>query len=259
MPHTDQPTSKNLLFAAVAAGDYVRLQPYFERVRLGRNLVLVPANAPVEHVYFPEDGVVSIVSNTPAKGRTEVGIFGREGVSATFLLHGATDTPHESFVQVPGASALRIDTARFVEAVEQSVSLRTVLLRYVQSLMIQTAQCAASNAHQPMEARLARWLLMCHDRLEGDDIELTHEFMGMMIAAQRSGVTICLHNLEGEGMIRASRGRVFVRDRAKLLALAGDGYGVPEGQYSKLVAPFGKRTSAISAPEAADRRPEYSA
>lgn len=240
MSDPDQSASSNLLLAAMLAEDYGSLQPYLTRVELERGLELVPADAPVEYVYFPEGGVASIVSDTPGKGRTEVGIFGREGVSATFLLLGATDTPHQSFVQVAGVSALRIEAAPFLHALEQSNTLRTTLLRYVQVSLIQTAQSAASNAHQRVEARLARWLLMCHDRMNGDEITLTHEFMGMMIAADRSGVTVCLHILEGAGMIQSLRGRVIIRDRAKLLELAGDGYGMPEAQYSKLLVPFGK-------------------
>ena len=135
---------------------------------------------------------------------------------------------------------MRLQTAPYLAAVERSATLRRVLLRFVQTLMIQTAQSAAVNAHQQIEARLARWLLMCHDRVEGDVIELTHEFMGMMIAAERSGVTVTLHILEGAGMIRSTRGRVVILDRGKLMDLAGDGYGLPEAQYSELLRPFGK-------------------
>ena len=236
----DQSACKNLLLAAVSPNDYLRFHPHLVRVKLDRNLVLVPANALVEHVYFPEDGVVSIVSDRPGKGRTEIGIFGLEGMSATFLLLGATNTPHEAFVQVAGASALRIETARFVQAVEESDTLRMMLLRYVNSLIIQVAQSSVTNAQQQLEARLARWLLMCHDRIVGDEIAVTHEFMGMMITAHRSGITLSLHILEGAGMIRSRRGRVIIQDRSKLRELAGDGYGMPEAQYCKLIAPFGK-------------------
>lgn len=240
MSHSDQSTSKNILLATMLADDFARLRPYFQRVDLNRGDVIVPANGPVDYIHFPEGGVISIVSDMPGKGRTEVGIIGKEGVSATHLLLGASDTPHESFIQVGESTALRITTDKYLAAIEQSDTLRTMLLRFVQALMIQTAQSAATNAHQRIEARLARWLLMCHDRMDGDEIALTHDFMGMMIAAERSGVTVTLHILEGAGMIRSTRGRVLILDRAKLTDLAGEGYGVPEVQYSRLVAPFGK-------------------
>ncbi|RYE92638.1 MAG: helix-turn-helix domain-containing protein, partial [Oxalobacteraceae bacterium] len=97
-----------------------------------------------------------------------------------------------------------------------------------------------TNAHHRIEARLARWLLMCHDRVDGDEIAITHDFLGLMIAAERSGVTVSLHILEGAGMIRAKRGRVIIRDRELLCELAGDSYGVPEAQYRHLIGPLGR-------------------
>ncbi|MDN4634570.1 helix-turn-helix domain-containing protein, partial [Sphingomonas sp. PsM26] len=102
-------------------------------------------------------------------------------------------------IQINGSTGLRIDTAPFLAAVDQSTTLRLTLLRFVQTLTTQTAHSAVSNAHQRIEARLARWLLMCHDRTDGDAIHITHEFMAMMIAAERSGVTVSLHMLEGAG------------------------------------------------------------
>lgn len=118
--------------------------------------------------------------------------------------------------------------------------MRRLVDRYVLSFQIQLAYALVSCAQHLMEARLARWLLMCHDRLRGDEISLTHEFMAMMISAQRSGVTVTLHTLEGAGMIRSTRGLVTIRDRAKLAELAGDSYGIPEARYRDLIGPFGK-------------------
>lgn len=239
MNRNRRPTN-NLLLASLSDDDYALLDPFLERVDLERGKILVAADTPVYHAYFLEGAVASIVSNCCGKGQTEVGIFGLEGVSASFLLLGAPHTPHETVIQVGGGPGLRIATDRYLAAIEQSSTLRTVLLRYIQALMIQTAQSAAANAHLRVEARLARWLLMCHDRVDGNEIALTHDFMAVMVAAERSGVTVTLHILEGEGMIRSLRGRVIIRDRAKLIDLAGDGYGMPEAQYSALIAPFGK-------------------
>ncbi|RYY06288.1 MAG: helix-turn-helix domain-containing protein [Alphaproteobacteria bacterium] len=118
--------------------------------------------------------------------------------------------------------------------------MRTMLLRYVQTVLVQSAQSTATNVTHRIEGRLARWLLMCHDRIDGDEIALTHEFMGMMISADRSNVTVTLHILEGAGMIRAKRGRVIILDRDKIEELAGDGYGVPEAEYRQLIGPLGR-------------------
>jgi len=230
----------NILLSALSAHDFELLKPHLTRVPLIREQMLVVPNEPIEHVYFPEGGIVSIVSVMANSGRTEAGIFGREGVSATCLLLGTDRSPHESFVQVDGSTALRIDTDQYLAAFRQSESLRTVLLRYVQATLVQSAQSTATNASHRVEGRLARWLLMCHDRIDGDEIALTHEFMSMMISADRSGVTVTLHILEGAGMIRSKRGRVIIRDREKLEELAGDSYGVPEAEYRHLIGPLGR-------------------
>lgn len=240
MSQPAQSYTPNTLLRALVDGDLDSLKPYLTRVDLALRQSLVTPDEPIEHVYFPEGGIVSIVSVLRHSGPVEAGIFGREGVSATCLLLGTDRTPHESFVQVDGSTALRIDTDRYLSAVQQSESLRTTLLRYVQTVLVQSAQSMATNANQRVEARLARWLLMCHDRIDGDEIALTHEFMGMMISAERSSVTITLNILEGTGMIRSVRGRVIIRDRDKLEELAGDGYGMPEAEYRRLIGPLGR-------------------
>ena len=239
MSQSDQHYTANTLLSALSDDDLELLKPHLNRVDLSRRQMLVTPNEAVEHVYFPEGGVVSIVSVTAQSGRTETGIFGREGVSATCLLLGTDRSPHETFVQIDGSTALCIDADRYLAAVQQSDSLRTMMLRYVQTVLVQTAQNAATNAHHRVEARLARWLLMCHDRIDGDEVALTHEFMGMMISADRSGVTVTLHILEGAGMIRSTRGLVTIRDRGKLEEMAGDSYGVPEAEYRHLIGPIG--------------------
>ncbi|MGK6324010.1 Crp/Fnr family transcriptional regulator [Sphingomonas sp. DT-51] len=246
MSHPDDRYTTNLLLAALSPEDRALLRPHMTREKLEREQVLTPAGAEIEHVWFPEGGVASVVAHKLDSGPTEVGIFGREGFAGTPLLLGADTSPHRVFIQIDGGTGLRIDAAPFVAAVEESASLRRILLRYVQTFIIQTADSAISNAHQRIEARLARWLLMCHDRNDGDEIMLTHEFMAMMIAADRSGVTVSLHVLEGAGMIRSKRGRVLLLDRQKLEELAGEGYGRPEAEYRKLIGPFGKDAPRVA-------------
>jgi CRP-like cAMP-binding protein len=240
MSQPDQLHTTNTLLQALSADDLAMIAPHLTRVELSRGQVLVTPDKPVEQVYFPEGGVGSIVSVMARTGRTETGIFGREGVSATCLLLGSDRSPHETFIQIDGGTALRIDTEPYLALVRQSATLHTMLLRYVQTVVVQAAQSAAANAQHRVESRLARWLLMCHDRIDGDEIALTHEFMSMMISADRSGVTVTLHILEGAGMIRSTRGLVSIRDRDKLTDLAGDSYGVPEAEYRRLIGPLGR-------------------
>lgn len=232
-----QSYTRNCLLSALAPEDFALLQPHLERVDLGDRDVLVVANEPIEQIHFPEGGVVSIVTDHE-DGAIEVGVFGRDGMSGTALLLGADRTPHRTFVQVAGGKSLRISAAALRNAWRQSEALHTTLLRYVQAFTIQAAQTAAANAQYDLPERLARWLLMCHDRLESDEIHLTHEFMAMMLAVRRSGVTVTLHVLEGTGAIQATRGLVRVKSRKRLEEFAGDSYGLAENEYRRLIGPF---------------------
>ena len=229
----------NLLLRALSEADHELLAPHLHRVTLEQDQVLAAAGEPISHVYFPEGGVISITAKSADGVKTEVGIFGREGMSGMAVALGADQSPQEVFVQVDGTAAQRIEAGAFRSALGASATLQAVLLRFVQTLLLQSAQSLVANAHLTIEARLARWLIMCHDRIDGDEIRLTHQFMSMMIAAQRTGVTLTLHILEGAGIIRSQRGRVTVLDRERLQELAGDSYGQAEAEYRRLIGPFG--------------------
>ncbi len=204
---------------------------------LKRGDVLVHPNQPIAHHFFPEDCIASVVANTPEGRRIEVGLFGRDGLSGTSVLLGSDRSPHENFIQVPG-SALRIGTDALRRAIHKGPSLHQHLLRYVEAFQVQVAHTALSHGSYTLEARLARWLLMCHDRLDGDELPLTHEFLALMLGVQRSGVTLALHMLEASGMIRAKRGLITITDRAKLEEVAGGSYGAPEAEYRRLIGAF---------------------
>jgi CRP-like cAMP-binding protein len=244
MTFLDIGRSPNLLLTAMSEGDRALLAPHLKRVPLQPRHVMTVANQPIEHVYFPETGIASIVSIAPEAGSTEVGVFGRDGFSGHAILLGTDRTPLQTYMQVDGVSAIRIDADRLKDAVSLSASLQNLLLRYVQAFIVQTANSVVSNANHRIEARLARWLLMCHDRVDGNDIFLTHEFISMMISAQRTGVTHALHILEGAGAIVAKRGRITVADREKLEEFAGSAYGVPEAEYARLIAPLRRGNGA---------------
>ena len=231
--------TSNLLLRSLSEGDLATLVPNLLRAGMERELVLGEADAPVERIHFPEGGVVSCVA-TENGSSTEVGLIGFEGMTSVGVLFGDPNSAFRTFVQVDHDTSLSIAVADFNDAVAASATMRTVFLRYAHTFIIQIAFGLVASAQHLMEARLARWLLMCHDRTDGDTILLTHEFMAMMISAQRSGVTMTLHNLEGAGMIRSTRGQVTIRDRRKLENLAGGSYGRAEARYNTLIAPFGK-------------------
>jgi CRP-like cAMP-binding protein len=234
MAHVEQSAVRNRLLKAMTVNDFARLQPYLELVDLQSGQILTMPNARTEHLYFMETGVASITSEG-ASGRVEVGIVGREGVvGATPVLLGSDRVPYDHFIQVPG-TGLRIDAEIVSMAVDESASLRKLLLRYILTEIIQTRQTAFVNASLEIEARLARWLLMCHDRTEGDELLLKHEFLSMMLGVRRAGVSLAMQQLEGAGRIRAKRGRVTVLDRKLLEEMAEGGYGMPEAEYARLI------------------------
>ena len=190
----------------------------------------------VEHVFFIEKGMVSVVAEK-ADGRSiEVGVYGRDGVSGTPLLLGSDQTPHHHYMQI-GGSGFRMETAVFRRLVAESPALHVILLKFVHVFMTQTAQSALVNGSSVVEERLARWVLMCRDRLDADEFAITHDFLSMMLGVRRSSVTDALHLLEGSQLIKATRGNIRILDRNRLEHAAGASYGVPEAEYRRLIGP----------------------
>jgi CRP-like cAMP-binding protein len=227
---------RNRLLLSMSDQDFVRLAPHLEHRDLPRRFVLSVANQWTDHTYFLQSGIASIVVESPDGRAAEVCIVGSEGMVPTNAILGAASLPYSIFMQVAG-SGLRILNAQLVAAFSENISLRNLLTRYVQAASIQTAYTAFSNASRQIEQRLARWILMCHDRTDGDAISLTHEFLSVMLAVRRQSVTTTLHILEEKHLVVSSRGVVIVRDRKGLEALAGDAYGVPEREYEDLIRP----------------------
>lgn len=137
-------------------------------------------------------------------------------------------------MQVSG-EGFRVESPVLAALIETRPGLRKILIRYAQSMHIQTCFTALSNALHGIEERLARWLLMCHDRTDGDEIEITHEFLSVMLAVRRSSVTTALHVLEGNRFIKSERGLITVINRPALEAYAHDTYGPPEREYQRLI------------------------
>ncbi|BAU92482.1 cyclic nucleotide-binding protein [Methylorubrum populi] len=233
MPQLQQTTICNRLLRALAKDDFSRLAPALEAVPLGMREVVIAANEPITHAVFIEDGLCSLIADT-SDGRVEIGMVGHDGLVGVPLLLGTDRSPHSAMMQAEG-TALRIAAAELQEALQVSPALRNVFGRYVQSLIVQVGQTVYANADANLEARLARWILMTDDRLQRDELPLTHDFLSLMLSVRRPGVTTAVHILEGAGMIRAKRGRITVLDREKLMELAGDTYGPAEAEYERLL------------------------
>ena len=219
------PTFKNRLLARLPETGLDRLRGHLEPVAMPVPKVLEAANEPITHVYFPSSAITSVVAGA-GEERIEVGLIGRDGMTGVNVVLGADTTPHECFVQI-GGDGYRIAVAELRSALEAEPGVRKHFLLYARSYMLQTAQTALANGRCTIEERLARWLLMSHDRLDGDDVRLTHEFLSLMLGVRRPGVTLALQSLEAADLIRNTRGCITIRDRAKLEEIAGRAYSSP--------------------------------
>jgi CRP-like cAMP-binding protein len=220
----DRPAYRNEILALLSAEDLALVEPHFERVLLKARDTLEAPDRPIEHVYFVESGVASIVAKMVRGRDIEVGVIGREGVTGSAIVQGDDQSPHHTFVQLEGV-AVRLGADQFRTALVRSGTLPAVLNLYARALGIQVSATALANGRSKLEERLARWLLMVHDRMDGDRFSLTHEFL----------VTVALHILEGKGLIRSNRAEIIIVDREGLIVLADGAYGIPEREYDRLL------------------------
>ena len=226
--------TSNLLLGALQAEDVAIVRPLLEPVTLNVRDSAEKADEPISWVYFPDHGIISVVAQSGPDQQIEAGLIGREGMSGLSVLLGSDRSPHEVYVQVAGAGHRIARDALRATLVERP-GLQVVFLRYAQSFAVQTAHTALANGAAKIEERLSRWLLMAHDRIDGPQLPLTHEFMALMLGVRRAGVTDALHRLEGLALIRSTRGLVTILDREGLEVNAGAFYGGPEREYARLM------------------------
>lgn len=234
MPPSSNEAICNRLLRALSTDDCHAVLTRSERVALTRKSLLIVPDRPIADILFIESGVVSEVVVTPGGRRVEIGIVGSEGFVGVPALLDVDTTPHEVSVHVEG-EALRLDSAVFRDLLDRHPDLRRLLMRYAHVFQLQTAETAVSNGIRSLEERLARWLLMCHDRIGDNEFPITHEAMSTMLGVRRPGVTTALHVLEGAGIVKGRRSHLQILDREKLLSAAGESYGVPEREYRRLI------------------------
>jgi CRP-like cAMP-binding protein len=211
----------NLLLATVSTSDLALIEPHFKSVTLRLRKSLEKPNRRIEAVYFPESGFASVVAVQSNGKQVEVGLIGREGMTGLPIVLGNHRTPHAVYVQAAG-EAKCIPAKELREATRSSLSLRDSLLKYVQAFGVQTTHTAISNAQARIDVRLARWILMAHDRIGDDTLPLTHEFLSLMLSVRRPGVTDALNALRKEGLISYKRGEITVQDCKGLERVAGE-------------------------------------
>ena len=224
----------NHLLDALPPEDLARLRPRFEPVEFALRQVIQRPDEPITAVYFPESGWVSMMALLADGNSAEVGIVGFEGMVGLPLLLGSERSPTEGMIQAPG-TFLRLGAAAFREELDRSAPLRTLLLRYALAFQAQVTQTAACNGHHALDQRMARWLLIAHDRADGDTFPMTQEFLAMMLCVHRPGVTVAARLFQQAGLIRYSNGQITIMDRAGLEAAACECHGVVAREFQRLL------------------------
>jgi CRP-like cAMP-binding protein len=231
-------TTANRILKSLPLEEYERLSADLEPVSLTLGEVLCHPDEPITHVYFPNRGTVSIVSDFEDGTSVEVGMVGNEGMFGVCVFLGSISTPLLAQVQLPG-DGLRMQTDVLKREFNKGGQLQDLLLRYTQAFITQIAQTAACNRAHPIEGRLAKWLLMCEDRANSKQLELTHEFMATMLGTRRAGVTEAAGGLKSRGLIDYRRGHVSIIDRKGLESVTCECYPIVKKEFARLMGSNG--------------------
>lgn len=217
MSPTKSPRSANRLLAALPKKEYEALKPHLEEVPLVFNKILYQPNEMISDVYFPNSGIISLLAAANGHSTLEVGLVGQEGMLGLSVFMGVSTSQNQAVVQGAG-SAMKIKASAFRKECNNGGALPRFLRRYTHSLVTQITQSAVCNQFHSVNARLARWLLMTHDRMKSDEFALTQDFLSNMLGVRREGVSRAAGELQKRKLIRYSRGSLTVLDRAGLEA-----------------------------------------
>lgn len=220
----------NKVLASLPTAELQRISPHLVPVSLPQHRVLLDGKAP--EAYFLEEGIASVVVTLEEGDTVEVGVIGNDGVVGIPGLLGVENGISRTFMQIEG-SGYSIKPQILREQFEQPGELRQYLQKYIQAFMAQTAQTAACNRVHDIDERLARWLLTCRDRMPSNHLRLTQTFLGQMLGAPRTTVTLAVGILERAGLIDHSRGVVVIRDRAELENAACECYRTVRDEYKR--------------------------
>lgn len=230
----DRNSIPNTLIAAMDGETAEAILDGSELIDLKTHQQLQAPNKQIQYVYFPETGVNSIIVHGPDGLVIETGLIGKEGMVGTNALARIKHSPDEIVVQIAG-TARRLPLRHMQSLIDESATLQDLLIRYLQTLQVQTAGTALANGRATIVPRLARWLLMCQDRIETPHLALTHQHLSTMLGTRRAGVTTAMHVLEGEHLIRSTRGVCTITNRPGLIERASGIYGAPEAEYRRLI------------------------
>ena len=233
MPSPTDPRANRLL-AALPEDEWRRWQPFMEPVDLPLGMVLYESGMELAHVYFPTSAIVSLLYVMEDGAAAEIAVVGLEGLVGITLFMGGGGTPSRAVVQSAGLG-VRLKASVMQAEFDRAGVVMHLLLRYTQALITQMAQTAVCNRHHTPDQQLCRWLLLSLDRLPTHELLMTQELIGNMLGVRREGVTAAARKLQGAGLIRYSRGRITVLDRAGLEARTCECYGVVKSEYDRLL------------------------
>jgi CRP-like cAMP-binding protein len=226
----------NQILDALPAAERERLQPHLKLVDMPSGMILYESGAVLRHIYFPVDSIVSLLYVLKNGASAAIAVVGNEGAVGVSLFMGGETTPSRAVVQTAG-SAYRLTGARLKQEFSRHGLMLQVLLRYTQSLITQMAQTAVCNRHHSIDQQLCRWLLLSLDRVDSSELKVTQELIANMIGVRREGVTEAAGKLQKLGVIRYSRGKISVLDRARLESQSCECYAVVKRETDRLLEP----------------------
>ena len=195
MPTPIRADIQNRLLLALNAADFDDISHLLSAIRFRKKYPVEGPDQEIERIVFPDTGVISILAAVGRDDEVEVGLIGLEGMSGIAVVHGTTETPHRAVVQIEGRG-WSIGSSALRQLMAKSESLKAVLLLYSRAQAVQFAKSALAFGRFSIEERLARWILMCHDRHGSDDLPLTHDLLSVMLGSRRAGITTTVHVLE---------------------------------------------------------------
>jgi CRP-like cAMP-binding protein len=226
--------TKNKLLSALSKEEYSRLLPNLESVSLPLKQIIYAPNQPIEYVYFPTDGIISLVNVTQNGGIVEAATVGNEGMVGIPVLLGGDKMVGQAIVQVVG-DAMRMKVDVFKRSVPNGSQLHNLLLRYTLALMNLISQSVACNSLHSVEQRCCRWLLICQDRVKSNSFLLTQEFLAQMLGVQRPTVSVIAATLQQAGLIRYTRGKMTICERKSLEATTCECYWMIKQEFEHLL------------------------
>jgi CRP-like cAMP-binding protein len=223
----------NRILRSLPSSEYKAMQPHLELVRLPMGRIVQESGQKMDHVFFPNHGVLSMLTVLDNGDLVEIATVGNEGMADLSVFLGLKVSHSRLLVQVPG-DALRIEREAFLDFVSRSERLRILLGRFMVAMFVLVSQSAACNRLHTIEERAARWLLMTHDRVDSDTFPITHDFLASMLGVRRPSVTLAAGMLQKAGFISYSRGRMTILDRAGLEASACECYAIVRKEFDAM-------------------------